>query len=228
MDYYMPLKFLEYNVRLMRQHISEDGHTTLPVILNICVYNGLETYNGPTNLLDICANPDWVRNYMFQSFQLVDLNRESHEQILKDKKAAFAELLLRQGIRREFYTWLKTHEQFFLNLLQEGNIPYVEEAFYYILQIDTDEQVEAKLATINPVLKELAMSAAQRLRQEGRQEGEKLGILKGRQEGRQEGEKLGVLKGAISIAKNMLQAGSDIDFIVKVTGLSKTEIANLA
>ncbi len=73
------------------------------------------------------------------------------------------------------------------------------------MQIDTDEQVEAKLATINPVLKELAMSAAQRLRQEGRQEGEKLGVL----------------KGAISIAKNMLQAGSDIDFIVK-------EIANLA
>ncbi|HLP34375.1 MAG TPA: hypothetical protein VK133_00005 [Amoebophilaceae bacterium] len=61
--------------------------------------------------------------------------------------------------------------------------------------MDIDEQVEAKLARINPVLKELAMSAAQRLRQEGRQEGEKLGILKGRQEGRQEGEKLGILKG---------------------------------
>jgi hypothetical protein len=33
----MPLKFLEYNVRLMRQHLREDGHQTLPGILNICI-----------------------------------------------------------------------------------------------------------------------------------------------------------------------------------------------
>jgi hypothetical protein len=43
----------------------------------------------------------------------------------------------------------------------------VEEALHYILQVDTDERVETKLATINPVLKALAMSAAQRLKQEG-------------------------------------------------------------
>ncbi|HLP35038.1 MAG TPA: Rpn family recombination-promoting nuclease/putative transposase [Amoebophilaceae bacterium] len=103
-DYWMPLRFLEYNVRLMRQHISEDGHKKLPVILNICMYNGQKAYDGPTNLLDMCANPDWVRRYMFQSFQLVDLNRETDMQLLKDNKAAFAEMLLQQGIHRDFYT----------------------------------------------------------------------------------------------------------------------------
>ena len=32
---YMPLRQLEYNVLLMRQHLDE-GHSTLPLILNIC------------------------------------------------------------------------------------------------------------------------------------------------------------------------------------------------
>jgi recombination-promoting nuclease RpnB len=129
-DYCMPLRFLEYNVQLMRQHIRDDGHKRLPVVLNICIYNGQERYDGPTNILDMCDNPDWVRKYMFQSFQLVDLNRESTDDILQDKKAAFAELLLRQGSRRKFYSWLKTHEQIFLNLWETGNIPYVEEALH--------------------------------------------------------------------------------------------------
>ncbi len=65
-------------------------------------------------------------------------------QLIADKKAAFAEMLLQQGMRRKLYTWLKTDEQIFLNLLKIGNIPYVEEALHYILPVDTDEPVEAK------------------------------------------------------------------------------------
>jgi predicted transposase/invertase (TIGR01784 family) len=87
----------------------------------------------------------------------------------------------------------------------------VEEALYYILQLDTDKRLAAKLATINPVLKELAMSAAQRLRQEG----EKLGVLKGRQEG------------SIQIAKEMLKEHESIEKIVRYTGLSKEEIQHI-
>ena len=34
-DYCMPLRFLEYNVQLMRQHIRDDGHKRLPVVLDL-------------------------------------------------------------------------------------------------------------------------------------------------------------------------------------------------
>ena len=59
------------------------------------------------------------------------------------------------------------------------------------------------------------MSAAQRLRQEG----EKLGVLKGRQEGLQES--------SMRIAQEMLKERESIEKIMRYTSLSKEEIQKI-
>ena len=53
---YMPLRQLEYNVLLMRQHLDA-GHPSLPLIVNICLYNGIHPYKGPITLLELFAHP---------------------------------------------------------------------------------------------------------------------------------------------------------------------------
>jgi predicted transposase/invertase (TIGR01784 family) len=50
---------------------------------------------------------------------------------------------------------------------------------------------------------------------------------KGRAEGKAEGFAEGEKRKAITIAKNLKDAGIDIDTIVKSTGLSATEIARI-
>ncbi|KJW01769.1 putative transposase [Rickettsia endosymbiont of Ixodes pacificus] len=60
-------------------------------------------------------------------------------------------------------------------------------------------------------------------------------MVQGMQIGRNEGMQIGKLKayrlvemrGNIEVAKNMYNAGSDISFISKVTGLSISELNNL-
>ena len=49
-------------------------------------------------------------------------------------------------------------------------------------------------------------------------------IQKGRREGKREGKQEGKIEGAIEIAKNMLKEKLDINFIMKMTGLTKEQI----
>jgi predicted transposase/invertase (TIGR01784 family) len=64
-------------------------------------------------------------------------------------------------------------------------------------------------------------------RVEGRAEGERIGISKGKAEGKIEGEQIGIAKGKFEIAKRMKAKGLPIDEIVDFTGLSETEIEKL-
>lgn len=63
-DRYMPLRFLEYNIQLLRQHLKENGNVALPVILNICVYNGNKAYKGSNSLLSMFADPKLAKSCM--------------------------------------------------------------------------------------------------------------------------------------------------------------------
>jgi predicted transposase/invertase (TIGR01784 family) len=59
--------------------------------------------------------------------------------------------------------------------------------------------------------------------EEGRLEGEQIGIQKGKLEGRQEGEQIGIQKTVV----NALKSGLDVETIHKITGVSKDEIRKL-
>ena len=85
-DPYMGLRFLEYNVQLLRQHLKENGNVPLPVILNICVYSGNKPYKGSSSLFDLFSDPELVKSYMFNSFHLVDLYSTSEDELLSYKK----------------------------------------------------------------------------------------------------------------------------------------------
>ncbi|WP_243575136.1 Rpn family recombination-promoting nuclease/putative transposase, partial [Candidatus Cardinium sp. cByotN1] len=101
-DSLMLLRFLEYNTLLMRQHINEHDTTSLPAIINSCLYNGNKPYKAPTNLHDLFPNLKQVESYMFAGFQLVDLHTTANEELLNWKQAAGAAIILKQGIHRDF------------------------------------------------------------------------------------------------------------------------------
>ncbi|MBX9890101.1 MAG: hypothetical protein K2X94_02440 [Amoebophilaceae bacterium] len=112
--------------------------------------------------------------------------------------------------------WFKRIYPIFIKFFRKNNIPYHDNLIYYILSRDKDEKVVEKIASIHLTLKEIVMSAAERLRQEG----ERMGVQKGRQEG--ENSK------AIAIAKSMLKNGEPIDKIISYTGLTKKIIRSIS
>ena len=230
-DAYMPLRFLEYNIRLMRQHLKEYGHVALPVILNICLYNGNKAYKGSNSLLSMFSDPELAKTCMFDSFHLVDLYSTSEAELMRYKKAAFAAMVLKQGIYRSFNQWFIDRLDLIVDLLEKGYIAYADEAFLYMLKVDDNPDLLETIKQSNPKLKNVAMSVAERLRQEGRKQGEEIGLCKGRQEG----EQIGIFKGrqegelikAYSIAKSMLLKGYSNDIIAEVTDLSIQQIQSI-
>jgi len=201
---YMPLRQLEYNVLLMRQHL-EEGHKTLPLIVNICLYNGLQPYQGPVTLLELFAHPDIAKQYLVEGYHLVDLRSDSIEKIEQDKKAALAGLVLKQGKFRDFCQWIDRYEAL-LSLLAG---PYNDRIYQYMLTLDPNKKgiLERIERLEDPTQKQIAMTAAQYLRQEGRQQG-------------MQQEKL-------HIAKNMLHSNESKEKIHQFTGLSWVEIEQL-
>ncbi|ECA5251798.1 Rpn family recombination-promoting nuclease/putative transposase, partial [Salmonella enterica subsp. enterica serovar Lomalinda] len=67
------------------------------------------------------------------------------------------------------------------------------------------------------------MTIAQQLEQKGIEKGIQLGRQEGRQEGRSEGEREATLK----IARTMLQNGIDRNTVMKITGLSENDLAQI-
>jgi predicted transposase/invertase (TIGR01784 family) len=60
-----------------------------------------------------------------------------------------------------------------------------------------------------------------------REEGEQIGIARGREEGREEGEQIGAEKEKKNMARVMVQEGIDIQIVSKITGLSQNDIKSL-
>ena len=70
-------------------------------------------------------------------------------------------------------------------------------------------------------------TALEKGREEGRAEGREEGRAEGREEGRAEGREEGRVEGVIQVAKKLLESGMDVDTIMKMTDLSKSEIEKL-
>ena len=208
----MPLRQLEYNVLLMRQHLDE-GHSTVPLIINICLYNGKTPYKGPVTLAALFEDPEMGKKYLLEGNLLVDLRTDSEEKIKADNSAALAELALKQAARQDFSKWLDKYEHLFSELAT----PYNEVVYLYILSMDSDANLIQRIEKIkDPIQKELAMTAAQHLERRGLQQG----IRRGRQEGKQEG--------TLAVAQRMLAKGIDLALICDVTGLRAAQVKKLA
>jgi predicted transposase/invertase (TIGR01784 family) len=157
-------------------------------------------------LVELYEHPELAKQYLLEAYYLVDLRSDNVAKIKKDKKATLAELALHQGgISKDFCDWLDMHEA----LLSEPYCIYSEEVYLYIFTMDARKAILDRIDKIkDPTQRQLAMSVAQQLRQEGRQEG--------------------MHTKALDIAKNMLaNLHLDMQTVAQATGLSQEELMNL-
>lgn len=93
---------------------------------------------------------------------------------------------------------------------------------HYIVQAGETSDAEAfvrKLAQRVPQHRDALMTIAQQLEQKG--------IEKGIQQGIQLGEQRGIEKGKLEVARTMLQNGIDRNTVMKMTGLTEDDLAQI-
>jgi predicted transposase YdaD len=180
----MGLRLLSYMVRIWQRQAHEGGQSTkLSPILPLVLAQDKDRWKTSTHFHDLFTFPqaDWAAvractpDFIFRLLQLVDL---PYEDIHGTQEGILTLRSLKAEPLGELLHNLVWDRAVIAGVSREA----VERFFYYVLNANVDREVfRAKvLEQESKNLTELAMTLAERFRQEGHQEG--------RQAGRQEGE----------------------------------------
>ena len=211
-DPLLPFRVLQYNISLMEEHLAQ-GNKQLPLIANMCLYAGNPTpYPHSVDIYDCFEDASLSRQVMFKPMQLIDLTVVSEEELSSHGQADLVEILLKQGVMRDFLRWIERNKDLVSKLLMSR--AYGESGIVYILGVDekNDPQqlIDALIAAI-PEQKSKIMTAAQQLEARG----EKIGEARGRQSRN------------VEIAKHMLKAEMHREQVATFTGLDLKQVDKL-
>ncbi len=197
---YMGARLLEYNASIMKDHMKQFKTNKAPIILNVLIYAAQKPYTGPKTYSEMFENPKLANEIMFKDFHIVNLQSTGIDELSKDEKAAVAEILLKEGIKRDIGKFLEENAEMLKILMHK--LPYLDKATDYIFFLDSGKNKEKIVNLLKEITQneELVMNLAQHFENKGEK------------------------RGKIETAQNMLKYGISFDLIKKSTGLSKKDI----
>lgn len=223
-DKHMAFRLMRYAIAAMQRHLDA-GHKTLPLVIPVLFYQGkVSPYPYSMSWLDEFETPEYARTLYGENFPLVDITIIPDDEIMQHRRMAILELLQKHIRQRDLTELLDQLTTLLLggNTTQEQLISVIN----YMLQAGESRDPASLINTLAsrvPQHEEALMTIAEQLRLEGEQRGIQKGRVEGRVEGREEGER----EAALKIARTMLASGLDRAMVMKMTGLSETELANI-
>ncbi|EIG9090095.1 Rpn family recombination-promoting nuclease/putative transposase [Serratia marcescens] len=223
-DKHMAFRLIRYAVAAMQRHLDA-GHKTLPLVIPVLFYTGKRSpYPYSTNWLQEFDDPTLAGKLYTGDFPLVDVTVIPDEEIMGHRSMA-ALTLLQKHIRQRDLAELTDRLSAIL-LAGYLSSPQVISLIHYIIQAGESANAEAfvrELALRVPQHEEELMTIAQQLEQKGIEKGIQLGEQRGIEKGRNEGK----LEGKLEVARTMLANGLDRDAVMKMTGLTADDLAQI-
>jgi predicted transposase/invertase (TIGR01784 family) len=235
-DYWIAFRLWQYMLLLCERHKDANKNKSngaaekdnkLPLICPIVVYANDKPYNAPRNFWELFDDSKTAKELMGDEYLLVDLQKQSDNEIEQKKHLGMMEYMLKHIKARDILNlWQSLLEKFesSIEIDKQNGYIYIKWLLWYSdAKVSEDKQVELAKIIAKHLKKEdqegLMRTIADKYIDEG--------IAQGMQIGEARGVQIGEAKRTIEVAKNMLNAGSDISFISKVTGLSISELNRL-
>ena len=235
-DYWISFRLWQYMLLLCERHKDNTKEKSkLPLICPIVVYANDKPYNAPRSLWELFEDTKTAKALMSDEYLLVDLQKQSDDEIVNKKHLGMMEYMLKHIKARDILNlWQTLLERFKSSIEIDKNNGYIYIKWllwYSDAKIAEDKQV--KLARIiathlNKADQEgLMRTIADKYIDEGVQKGMQIGEAKGMQIGKAEGMQIGKAEGKYEVAKNMLSNNYSIPEVSRITGLSISEINKL-
>jgi len=202
----MPFRLLEYMVRVWRHWLGEHRNAPrLPVIVPLVVYHGRERWNAPTGfgaLLDLSddARSDLAPWLVELRYVLQELGRVTDDDLKGRALGRMALLLAKHHHDGELWRRLPSWVAALRAVLRESGLRAIETVMRYVIDVEKGPpppEIQRLLTrSVGKDAMETVMSWAQKLREEGREEG----LVEGREEGLVEGRE----EGRVQAAREML------------------------
>ncbi|KHE02514.1 Rpn family recombination-promoting nuclease/putative transposase [Pantoea stewartii] len=223
-DRHMAFRLLRYAVAAMQRHLDA-GYKTLPLVIPVLFYMGKRRpYPYSTCWLDDFTHPALARRLYSTCFPLVDITVMPDDEIVEHRSMAALTLLQKHIHQRDLANLMDR----LVPVLLSGYLSssQIVSLVHYIVQAGETPDVEAfiqELALRVPQHGDTLMTIAQQLEQKGMQKGFDKGIKQGIQTGLREGRN----EGKREVARTMLQHGLDRTTVMKMTGLSEADLAQI-
>ena len=212
-DYKMPKRILDYEIEIMK---TAENHkkkkkkdAEMPIIIPIVIYTGKMKWNVSGYIKDCRKKLSRLESFRLGNYYIIDNNTYTDEELLNDKFFISKLMLLER---------MKTTEELYINLknviikeTNEKNIKLLENIIKFIYKNKLDKDYTDKL------INEIA-------RKSRKEEGGNDMILEMIENENKALIRKGKKERSIEIAKNMLKEKVDIDFIMRMTGLTKKQI----
>jgi predicted transposase/invertase (TIGR01784 family) len=219
-DKHMAFRLIRYAVAAMQRHLDA-GHKKLPLVIPVLFYVGKRSpYPYSTRWLDEFESPELAAKLYSGAFPLVDVTVIPDDEIVGHRRMAALTLLQKHIHQRDLAELMDT----LATTLLAGYLSstQVVSLVHYLLQAGNTSDAEAfvrELAQRVPQHGDALMTIAQQLEQKGIEKGIEKGILLG--------EQRGIEKGKLEVARTMLQNGLDRNTVMKMTGLSEDDLAQI-
>ena len=213
-DYKMPKRILDYEIEIMKtaeNHnvILKKKDAEMPIIIPIVTYTGRKKWNVAGYIQDCRKKLNRLESFRLGNYYIIDNNTYTDEELLEDKFFISKLMLLeRMKTTEELYTNLK---KVIRQETNERNIKLLENIIKFIYKNKLDKDYSDKL------IKEIAKKSPKK-------KGENDMILEMIENENKALIRKGKKERSIEIAKNMLKEKVDIDFIMRMTGLTKEQI----
>ena len=238
-DYWIAFRLWQYMLLLCERHkdanknnqpksnATSAKYNKLPLICPIVVYANDKSYNAPRSFWELFEDGRTAKELMGDEYLLVDLQKQSDNDIEQKKHLGMMEYMLKHIKARDILNlWQSLLEKFesSIEIDRENGYIYIKWLLWYSdAKVSEDKQVELAKIIASYLKKEDQEGLMRTIADKYIDEGMQKGMVQGMQIGRNEGK----YERTVEVAKNMLNAGSDIAFISKVTGLSISELNEL-
>ncbi|CAM4048940.1 Rpn family recombination-promoting nuclease/putative transposase [Serratia silvae] len=222
-DKHMAFRLVRYAIAAMHRHL-ETGHDQLPLVIPMLFYHGQVTpYPYSLSWLEEFSEPDLARQLYSGDFPLVDVTVIPDDDIMQHRRMAILELLQKHVRQRD----LAELQEPLVTLLLAGYTTKDQliSLMNYMLQVGSTTEPERlirELASRAPRHEEELMTIAEYLEQKGIEKGIEIGIEKGIEIGIEQGR-----EAVLKIASSMLADGFDRATVMKLTGLSAEDLAQI-
>ncbi|HEJ7646219.1 TPA: Rpn family recombination-promoting nuclease/putative transposase [Klebsiella oxytoca] len=231
-DKHMAFRLIRYAVAAMQRHL-EAGHKKLPLVIPVLFYTGKRSpYPYSTRWLDEFDDPTLAGSLYSNAFPLVDVTVIPDDEIADHRSMAALTLLQKHIHQRDLAELVDS----LVPILLAGYLSssQVISLVHYIVQAGETADAEAfvrELAQRVPQHGDALMTIAQQLEQKGIekgiQQGIEQGIQLGEERGIEKGRHEGKLEGKLEVARTMLKNGIDRSTVMKMTGLTEDDLAQL-
>ncbi|EAA8653706.1 Rpn family recombination-promoting nuclease/putative transposase [Salmonella enterica] len=218
-DKHMASRMFRYAIAAMQRHLDA-GHKKLPLVIPVLFYTGKRSpYPYSTRWLDEFDDPALAGKLYSSDFPLVDVTVIPDDEIACHRSMAALTLLQKHIHQRDLAELVDRLAPILLaGYLSSSQVI----SLVHYITADAEAFVR-ELAQRVPQHGDALMTIAQQLEQKG--------IEKGRAEGLQLGEQRGIEKGereaTLKIARTMLQNGIDRSTVMKMTGLTEDDLAQI-